>query len=99
MRDLARCARATACLEVMLTIAESEDGLVTQSELARSLGVSVSNVQAPVRSLLDCGALTALPQGDGRSKFLLMNPSAAWDWAIELAAQVQGAEPIAAVDH
>lgn len=71
-------------LEVMLAIADSEDGLVTQTELAQALGVSVSNVQGPVKSLVDCGLLTEMPQGDSRSKFFLRNRSAAWDWAREM---------------
>lgn len=71
-------------LEVMLVVGASDDGLVTQTEVARVLGVSVSNVQAPVRSLIDCGLLTELPRGDSRSRFLLRNPSAAWQWAHEL---------------
>lgn len=71
-------------LEVMREIARSEDGLVTLTTLARALDVSISNIQAPVRSLIECGLLTELPRGDARSKFLLRNPSAAWDWAREL---------------
>lgn len=71
-------------LEVMLAIADSEDGLVTQTELAHVLGVSVSNVQGPVKSLVNCGLLTEMPQGDSRSKFFLRNQSAAWDWAREM---------------
>ena len=77
-------------LEVMLAVVACEDGLVTQTSLARDLGLSVSNVQGPVRSLIDCGLLTELPRGDGRSKFLLRNRSSAWDWAIELRTQVSG---------
>jgi IclR helix-turn-helix domain len=71
-------------LQVMLAIADSEDGLVTLSELARSIGTATSNVQAPLRSLIECGLLTEMPRGDSRSKFLLRNPSPAWDWARHL---------------
>lgn len=85
LRRLSRAAFGqTYRLEVMLAVADASDGLVTQTMLARHLGVSVSNVQKAVRSLLDCGLLTELPQGDQRSKFLLRNPSAAWEWAAEM---------------
>lgn len=77
-------------LEVMLAIADVEDGLVTQTDLARSLGVSISNVQGAVKSLIDCGLLTPLPQGDSRSKFLMRNRSAAWDWVQEMRDQSLG---------
>lgn len=88
LRALSRAAFGQAYrLEVMLAVADSVDGLITQTELARELGISVSNVQGPVRSLLGCGLLTELPQGDSRSKFLLRNRSAAWEWAKELALQ------------
>lgn len=90
LRSLSRAAFGqTYRLEVMLAVADSSDGLVTQTELARELGVSVSNVQAPVSSLIGCGLLTQLPQGDSRSKFLMRNRSAAWDWAKELRLQAQ----------
>lgn len=86
LRALSRAAFGQAYrLEVMLAVADSADGLTTQTELARELGVSVSNVQGPVRSLIGCGLLTELPQGDSRSKFLMRNRSAAWEWAQELA--------------
>lgn len=85
LRRLSRAAFGqTYRLEVMLAVAKAPDGLVTQTTLARNLGVSVSNVQKAVRSLLDCDLLTELPQGDQRSKFLLRNPSAAWAWAEEM---------------
>ena len=88
LRDLSRAAFGQAYrLEVMLAVADSSDGLITQTELARALGVSVSNVQGPVRSLVGCGLLAELPQGDSRSKFLMRNRSAAWDWAREMREQ------------
>lgn len=74
-------------LAVMLAIADSTDGLVTQTDLARQLGLSVSNVQVPVRSLVECGLLSELPRRDSRSKFFQRNPSAAWNWAKELQKQ------------
>lgn len=93
LRSLSRSAFGQAYrLEVMLAIAESPDGLVTQSELAQQLGVSVSNVQGPVASLVSCGLLTEMPRGDSRSRYLLRNRSAAWDWAREMRALVPGAQ-------
>ncbi|WP_425310716.1 helix-turn-helix domain-containing protein [Ammonicoccus fulvus] len=100
LRDLSRAAFGQAYrLEVMLAVADSDDGLITQTELARELGVSVSNVQAPVRSLIGCGLLTQLPQGDSRSKFLMRNRSAAWEWVKELRLQAQTPTRTVLEDH
>ncbi len=89
LRRLSRAAFNQAYrLEVMLYIADSE-GFVTQTEIAQALGLpSVSNVQAPVRSLIDCGLLTPMPRTDNRSKFLARVDSPAWEWARQLRAQV-----------
>ncbi len=70
-------------LEVMLYIAAS-DGFVTQTEIARGLDLPVSNVQAPVRSLIECGLLIAMPKSDNRSRFLARTDSPAWEWARQL---------------
>ncbi len=88
LRRLSRAAfNQTYRLEVMLYIAES-DGFVTQTEVAQALGLpSVSNVQAPIRSLIDCGLLTPMPKTDNRSRFLARNDSPAWDWAHQLRSQ------------
>jgi hypothetical protein len=88
LEDLRRLSRAafnqTYRLEVMLFIAES-DGFVTQTEVAQGLGLpSVSNVQAPIRSLIDCGLLNPMPKTDNRSRFLARTDSPAWDWARQL---------------
>ena len=88
LEELRRLSRAafnqTYRLEVMLFIADS-DGFVTQTEVARALGLqSVSNVQAPIRSLIDCGLLSPLPKSDNRSRFLARNDSPAWEWARQL---------------
>jgi len=96
LEELRRLSRAvfgqTYRLEVMLHIAES-DGFVTQTEIAQALGLpSASNVQAPVRSLIDCGLLTPMPKTDNRSRFLARTDSPAWEWARQLAAQA-GGEP------
>ena len=91
MEELRRLSRAAFNqayrLEVMLYIADS-DGFVTQTEVGQALGLSVSNVQAPIRRLIDCGLLTPMPKTDNRSRFLARTDSAAWDWARELRAQV-----------
>lgn len=88
LEDLRRLSRAafnqTYRLEVMLFIADS-DGFVTQTEVAQGLGLpSVSNVQAPIRSLIDCGLLNPMPKTDNRSRFLARTDSPAWDWARQL---------------
>jgi len=71
-------------LELMLVIAHSDDGLVTLTDLADRLGLRPSQIQRPLTNLIDLGLLTELPQGDARHRFLLRNPSAAWDWAREM---------------
>jgi hypothetical protein len=85
LRRLSRAAFNQAYrLEVMLYIADS-DGFVTQTEVAQALGLlSVSNVQAPIRSLIECGLLTPMPKTDNRSRFLARTDSPAWDWARQL---------------
>lgn len=96
LRSLSRSAFGQAYrLEIMLAIAASPDGLVTQTELAQQLGVSVSNVQKPVASLIACGLLSEMPRGDSRSRYLMRNRSAAWEWAQEMHAMVSGAQPAA----
>lgn len=76
-------------LEVMLAIADAEDGFVSLSELAQQLGVSVSTLQGPFRDLVAVGLLSPLPHGDSRHRFYHRNPSSAWSWAQELHAQTQ----------
>ena len=85
LRRLSRAAfNQTYRLEVMLFIADS-DGFVTQTEIAQGLGLaSASNVQAPVRSLLECGLLNPMPKTDNRSRFLARTDSPAWQWARQL---------------
>ena len=95
MDELRRLSRAafnqTYRLEVMLFIADS-DGFVTQTEVAQGLGLpSASNVQAPIRSLIDCGLLTPMPKTDNRSRFLARTDSPAWDWALQLRSQAASA--------
>ena len=90
LEELRRLSRAafnqTYRLEVMLFIADS-DGFVTQTEVAQALGLpSASNVQAPIRSLIDCGLLNPMPKTDNRSRFLARSDSPAWEWARQLRA-------------
>lgn len=86
MRALSRNAFGQAYrLEVMLAIAESDDGLVTLTDLARELKLGPSQIQGALSSLVAVGLLTEMPAGDARRRFLLRNDSAAWQWAQELA--------------
>jgi hypothetical protein len=71
-------------LELMVAIAESTDGIVCLTDLARVLDVSISNLQVPLKNLITLGLITPLPRGDSRRKFYMRNPSPAWDWAREL---------------
>lgn len=92
LRALSRAAFGqTYRLEIMLAIAEAEDGLVTLTDLARTLGLSTSNVQAALRSLVAAGLLSQRPKGGDRRKYLSRNPSLAWDWARQMRDQVSAA--------
>ncbi|WP_202919509.1 hypothetical protein [Saccharothrix deserti] len=71
-------------LEVMLAIADAEDGFVALTDLAKQLNVTISNLQGPLKSLVTLGLLTPIPHGDSRHRFYLRNPSTAWSWAKEL---------------
>lgn len=73
-------------LELMLAVADAKDGIVCLTDLARTLNVTISNLQQPLKALIATGLLSLLPAGDSRRKFYLRNPSAAWTWARELAA-------------
>lgn len=78
-------------LELMVAIAESDDGIVCLTDVARTLDVSISNLQTPMKNLVTLGLLTPLARGDSRRKFYLRNPSAAWNWAQELAEAARNA--------
>ena len=77
-------------LEVMLAIAESDDGLVCLTDLAAALRLPVSNVQGALKSLVATGLLTEMPTGGSKRKFLLRNSSAAWEWAREMRRAIEG---------
>ncbi|MEW2507078.1 hypothetical protein AB0878_42145 [Amycolatopsis sp. NPDC047767] len=74
-------------LELMLAIAQTDDGIVCLTDLAKTLDVTISNLQSPLRALVNTGLLSPLPRGDSRRKFYIRNPSAAWAWAQELSEQ------------
>jgi DNA-binding IclR family transcriptional regulator len=76
-------------LELMLLVAHSDDGVVCLTELAKSLEVSVSSLQRPFESLIAAKLLSPLPDSDSRFRYYLRNPSAAWEWADELADQAR----------
>lgn len=93
MRRMSRLAFGQAYrLELMLAIARSEDGLVTLSELAKSLHLSASQIQRPFTDLIDLGLITRLPDSDSRHKFLIRNPSVGWAWAEEMATHAAAAD-------
>lgn len=73
-------------LELMLAVARADDGIACLTDLARSLDISISNLQKPLKSLVATGLLSPLPRSDSRRKFYIRNPSSAWAWAEELAA-------------
>lgn len=90
VRALSRAAFGqTYRLEVMLAVADSDDGLVTLTDLAKTLDISTSNVQVALRSLVGTGLLSELPRDDNRRKYLIRNPSSAWDWAREMRNMVE----------
>lgn len=92
LRELSRAAFGQRYrLECMLAIADSSDGMVTLSTLAKALDVSTSNIQDPIKSLLATGLISPLDAGDSRSKFYVRNTSTAWDWCRELAARAHEA--------
>lgn len=76
-------------LEVMLAVADSEDGLVNLTDLARSVGQQVSSIQAPLRDLIELGLVSEAPSGDTKRKHYLRNPSSVWTWVRELAQAAQ----------
>jgi hypothetical protein len=73
-------------LELMLAIAARfDDGLVTLTDLAQELHLGLSKIQGALSSLVALGLLTEMPSENARCRFLLRDPSTAWQWADELA--------------
>ncbi|WP_200825562.1 hypothetical protein [Kibdelosporangium aridum] len=90
LRELSRAAFGQRYrLELMLAVADSSDGIVCLTDLARALDVTVSNLQQPLMALVAVGLLTPLPRNDSRRRFYLRNPSSAWQWAAELYASCE----------
>lgn len=74
-------------LELMLEIANLEDGIFTMTQVSRSLDVTMSSLQNARDSLLELGLISRLPLTDSRFHYLMRNDSSAWAWARELATQ------------
>jgi hypothetical protein len=72
-------------LELMLEVADSEDGIVCLTDLSKALDVTMSSLQRPFESLVASALISPLPDADSRFRYHTRNPSAAWDWAYELA--------------
>ncbi len=75
----------------MLAVADSQDGIVNLTDLARELDQSTSNIQGPLRSLVDLGLISPAPQGDSKRKHYIRNPSSAWQWVREMRAEAVAA--------
>jgi len=73
-------------LELMLAVLRIEDGVCTLTDLATLLDVPVSSLQRPFEALVDLELIRPIPDGETRMRFYFRTPSAAWDWARELAA-------------
>lgn len=76
-------------LELMVAIASSRDGLVSLGELSHDLGVTPSNLQKPLRSLLDSSLISPTHSGDSRRVYYMRNESLAWAWALELSTMAE----------
>jgi DNA-binding IclR family transcriptional regulator len=85
LREISRSAFGqTHRLELMIAIADSDDGVVSLTELARALGVSISSLQRPFESVIATKLISPLPDVDSRYRYYTRNPSSAWAWAKEL---------------
>lgn len=74
-------------LELMLAIANAEDGIVCQTDLAKTLDVTISSLQRPFESLVISQLISPLPDADSKFRYFVRNPSALWAAAIELGIQ------------
>ncbi|WP_308465316.1 hypothetical protein [Rathayibacter soli] len=81
-------------LELMLSIADSEDGFCTLTNLSKTLDVTMSSLQRPFQALVELQLLSPMPDADSKYHHFVRNPSAAWDWAQELARSVDFASEI-----
>ena len=93
VEELRRLSRAafgqTYRLECMVAIANSPDGLVSLGELAAQLGVTPSNLQKPLKSLVDTALISPLHSGDSRRNYYTRNESLVWAWVVEFAAKTE----------
>lgn len=71
-------------LELMLEIANLEDGIFTLTQVSKSLDVTMSSLQNARDSLLELGLISYLPMSESRFHYLMRNESHAWEWAREL---------------
>lgn len=74
-------------LELMLAIANAEDGIVCQTDLAKALNVTMSSLQRPFESLVSAELVTPLPSAESKYRYFVRNPSALWAAALELGEQ------------
>ena len=74
-------------LELMLEIANLEDGIFTMTQVSKALDVTMSSLQNARDALLQLGLISRLPLTDSRFHYLVRNDSSAWAWARELAAR------------
>ena len=72
-------------LELMLEVADSEDGIICLTDLSKALDVTMSSLQRPFECLVVSALISPLPDADSRFRYYTRNPSAAWNWAYELA--------------
>jgi hypothetical protein len=80
-------------LELMLAIAEIEDGVCSLTELANTLQVRASSLQRPLDSLVELSLLSVVATGDTKYRHFLRNDGPAWDWSQDLAVGVAIAVP------
>lgn len=74
-------------LALMAAIAQSEDGVVNPTDLVQTLQLRAqSSLQGPLNSLVAAGLVTRIT-GLGDRVYYRRQPSAAWDFALELVAR------------
>ena len=86
-------------LEVMLEFAAAEDSMLCLSDLAAAIGTAPSNLQKPLKSMVETGLITLLDLGDSKRKFYVRNPSAAWGWAEQLRHRAECVSDNLGADH
>lgn len=88
MADLKRVSRIAFGqdyrLAVILEIVKSDSGRVTQSGIARDIGVVPSSIQKAFHDLVELGLLVPQFEEGQRMKFFVRIQSSLWEWAAEL---------------